>query len=1329
MFKLLADSSSFFNRPIDSEGTTDHTRFSATPLVWALLAIAFGVSLTIYHRSADTSPLVGIVASLVFAVFAWRTALVLTRKDAVELGLSLDVDRLRTVVRQVDSDLRASEDFNREVLDSLAEHVAVLDQQGVIVAVNRAWRLFGQENGASGSDASSLGVNYLDLCAGVNFGAPLDDACAALAGIRAVLANAQSVFSLEYPCHAPHKSRWFRMNVTPLHGARGGAVVSHQDVTTAKLMQIHLAEREAIYRTIVTQASEAISLADLERDVFVEFNPAACAMLGYSREEFSRLRVSDIRTGSDAAIPVNERLQLVQAKGQGEYEAHFRHKDGSVRDIHIRYSALELSERRLVVAVSSDITQRKADERSLSTQRLHLEDLVQLRTNDLQISTDLAHQALKALKQQKFVLDEHAIVSMCSIDGSITYCNERFSQISGYSHAELIGRDHAIVNSGYHPGGFFKAMYDTIRSGKAWHGEICNRAKDGHLYWVDSTVAAFLAEDGTPLEYIAVRTDITERKRYEGELSTSLSMLNATLDSTAEGILVVDSSGQLSRWNQKFITLWNMPHEFLEGQDRVKGMNHMLAQVAQPEVFIARIKELYAHPEESSTDMVALADGRTFKRNSQPQKIGTDVVGRVWSFADITDQIVAEQAAIAASQAKSAFLANMSHEIRTPMNGVVGMVDILQQTPLQPEQQRMVDTIHASSLALLQIINDILDFSKIEAGKLSVESLPTHLRDVVESVAQLIVTSMGAKKIDLTVFVSPELPHWIYCDPTRLRQVLLNLLGNAVKFTQVRERQVPRVVLRVDPVVAANGQPAVRLRVIDDGIGIEPQMLGKLFRPFAQADASTARRFGGTGLGLSITQRLVELMGGHISVQSTLGEGSEFSVELPLQAASPDGMPVYEPTLQGVEVICVTRDALSIEIMQSYCRAAGAQITMMPDLEAARQGLATTHRTGSTVVMLGPLVTTPTAELGLPAGVGVVRMVRRDSGAFADDIRLKVRPAFYVDIVQAVATASGRLIAPEGDSLARDYSRKPNKAVLGVEEALIKRQLILVAEDNETNRDVIGAQLRLLGYASEMAHDGAQALAMWRTGRYAMLLTDCHMPNLNGFELTDAIRNEESANARLPVIAITAGAMSGELQRCIEHGMNDYLPKPLRMKALGEMIDKWMPRPIESLHAAGALPQTGTTTPPAPQLQAHADWDVDVLPEYVGGSAAMHHSLLEKFLSGAGYQITAMTVAARGAEPGKAADEAHKLGSAALTVGALRLGHLCRAMETSGRAGDVATCRELVEDSLAAFSAAKSAIERHLDSSGDGSEQPLLADVLRPDSPKAAGSIGTSQWT
>jgi CheY-like chemotaxis protein/nitrogen-specific signal transduction histidine kinase len=411
----------------------------------------------------------------------------------------------------------------------------------------------------------------------------------------------------------------------------------------------------------------------------------------------------------------------------------------------------------------------------------------------------------------------------------------------------------------------------------------------------------------------------------------------------------------------------------------------------------------------------------------------------ICSSKDITERKLAEEATKAASRAKSEFLANMSHEIRTPMNGVIGMVDILQTTTLDAAQRRMLGTIQLSSKALLQILNDILDFSKIEAGKLEVESVPMQLREVAEGVMQLMASSPSALAVDLSVAVDPDLPDWMLGDAVRLRQVLFNLLGNAVKFVNTASGVTPRVVLRVAPCTRVDGSPGVRLSVQDNGIGMNPEVVAKLFQPFTQADESTARKFGGTGLGLSITHRLVELMHGQVSVHSTLGVGSEFVVELPLLPCGP----------------------------------VRAQVTTDP----------------------------------VPQGSAPQR--------------------------------------PEAPT---------------VEEAVQTGCLILLAEDNEINRDVIQEQLRLLGYACELAEDGAIALRMWQAHptRYALLLTDCHMPNLDGFGLTEAIRVAEPAGVRLPIIAITANAMQGEADRCRDRGMDDYLSKPLRMQELAPVLEKWL---------------------------------------------------------------------------------------------------------------------------------------------------------------------------
>ncbi len=833
------------------------------------------------------------------------------------------------------------------------------------------------------------------------------------------------------------------------------------------------------------------------------------------------------------------------------------------------------------VALSTDITDTKLKDAELEKHRNHLEGLVKETTQDLQNSVAMAKNAMAELKQQKFVLDQHAIVSMCDINGHISYGNDRFSQVSGFSHEEFIGKNHNILASGYHPRGFFKAMYTTISRGQTWHGEICNKTKDGHLYWIDTTISAFMEANGKPREYIAVSTDITEHKRVE-------------------------------------------------------------------------------------------------------------------------------EAAHAASRAKSEFLANMSHEIRTPMNGVVGMVDILQQTRLTAAQHRMLGTIHDSSLALLKILNDILDSAKIEAGKLAMESIPTHLREVAEGAAQLMVTLSSAKSIELSVFVSPELPIWIVSDPTRLRQVLLNLLGNAVKFTTRQQGQHSRVMLRIEPCFMPHGYPGVQIRIIDNGIGMSQEVLSHLFQPFSQADESTARKFGGTGLGLSISQRLVELMDGSISVSSTLGEGTEFTVKLPLQEAAPEHVLKAEPGLAGVHVLTVGCDDVLEKIVSAYCIAAGATVTLVDDLAAAREQLQRQSES-VTVVLLGSQVSTITSKLDLPATIGVARLITHASGnRSAKEVEISAHPLLYRDLIHGIVLASGRLNVADIPERIERRSPLARPKAPSVEQALLAGRLILLAEDNETNREVMRAQLSLLGYTSEVAEDGIAALQMWRSGSYALLLTDCHMPNMDGFELTAAIRQAEPEGSRLPIIAVTANAMQGEFQRCLDLGMDDYLSKPLRLKELQSMLDKWLPlaakitptardealEAVASNHANDAIESKKDRDETSPDFLA--EWDATTLPRLVGDNPTMHHRLLEKFLCGAQEQVADIGAAALTGETGRVADIAHKLKSAARTVGALQLGELCQQLETAGRADNKQACGTLVGRLGKSLSAATDLIKERI---------------------------------
>jgi signal transduction histidine kinase/CheY-like chemotaxis protein/HPt (histidine-containing phosphotransfer) domain-containing protein len=682
-------------------------------------------------------------------------------------------------------------------------------------------------------------------------------------------------------------------------------------------------------------------------------------------------------------------------------------------------------------------------------------------------------------------------------------------------------------------------------------------------------------------------------------------------------------------------------------------------------------------------------------RNSQGK--ATQIFGVVM---DVTDSKLAEQAlqkaeasARVANLAKSDFLANMSHEIRTPMNGVIGMVDILKETELNPAQQRMLDTVHNSSLSLMTILNDILDYSKIEAGKMSIEYIPIYLRDIAEGVAQLMATTAQAKSVELSIFVSPELPLWISSDPTRLRQILLNLLGNAVKFTTTRAGHQGHVILRVEPGTFSDGRASFQLRISDNGIGMSHEIQLKLFQPFTQADESTARKFGGTGLGLSITQHLVNMMGGLISMSSKLGEGSEFTIELPL-IESPAGRAIEaDPSLAGVRVLAVTNNVLAMQVLPSYCAVAGAEIILFPDLAAARQELRQLPSSGVTVMLLD-IPPQSAEELDLPVNVGVVWMIDRTKNSIFSEITVPTFPLFYHDLIHGLALASGRLAV--ADSVGQSTHRSTIKRQVRSDDRVVASdQLILLAEDNETNREVMQEQLNLLGYKCEVAEDGVVALKMWRSGRYALLLTDCNMPNMDGFDLTRAIRHAEPEGTHLPIIAVTANAMQGEAQRCHEHGMDDYLSKPLRLNELGPMLAKWLLKPITRLEPADE--STDAPTSPIESIEL-AVWDNAVLPTMVGDNPAMQRRLLEKFLLSANDQVTHTIAAAAISDTVSVRKITHSLKSAARTVGALQLGELCQRLETAGNLDDATQCSMLVSELSEAFNLAATLINSQLQS-------------------------------
>jgi PAS domain S-box-containing protein len=1019
-------------------------------------------------------------------------------------------------------------------------------------------------------------------------------------------------------------------------------------------------ERETRFKQLLLQANDGILIFNRNQEI-IEANRAACGQFGYPLAELQGMHLR-VLTAPETRADIQPIVHEVETTGAARFETRFRRKDGSIFSAEVSTQSVPLGPDSFVFSVIRDITERKTVESTREREANLLRILFSQSSGGVVVVT----------------LDGGVFSANTAMAAMLGYTPEEFSRLHLWDWDAQWTRDQLLIKL-------------SELSSAAATFETLFRRKDGTLYPVE--VSANGSAVGGQMLIYAVHRDITERKQTAARLMQAGNRLALAARAGGVGIWDYDVVNNRLVWDDQMSRLYGItPDQFggayeawqagIHPDDRQRGDEEIQLALRGIGDFNTEFRVVWTDGSIHSIRALAMVQRDA---SGQPlHMIGTnwDITAQKQAADELREataranQMAAE--AERANAAKSEFLANMSHEIRTPMNGVIGMTDLLLDTNLTEDQRHYAGSARASGESLLRIINDILDFSKIEAKKLELERVDFDLLSLLDDFAAALAAPAHAKGLELFCSADPAVPTLLCGDPGRLRQILTNLAGNAIKFTEKGEVAV-RASLEEETETAC----LLRFSVRDTGIGIRTSKLGVIFDKFGQAETSTTRKYGGTGLGLAISKQLAEMMGGTIGVTSEEGKGSEFWVTVRL-SKQPVGAHIegrVPGDLRGVRVLIVDDNATSREVLTTLMTCWGMRAV---EAEGGPWALQVLYR----ALQENDPFPLAVIDMQMPGmdGEAVGRAIKADQrlagtrmvmltslGVAGDNRRWReigfascvTKPIRRDDLCKLLCR-----VLSDTPGTSRQPIRALDSAIRPLPPFAGSKARILLAEDNFTNQEVALGILKKLGLSADAVANGAEAVKSLESIPYDLVLMDMRMPVMDGIEATRQIRSPQSAvrNHAIPIIAMTANAMQSDRERCLDAGMNDFVPKPISPETVLQALQKWLPAGPSYL-----APLAGEPVPVQAANGAAILYDRASALKRMMGDQELVAKVTEAFLADMPRQIQALKRLLEQGDAVGSGRQAHSIKGASAIVGGERLRRVALRMEKAADAGDLDT--------------------------------------------------------